>query len=58
MNWFGNTTTRTGLRIQDRLDSQLHPTGIAVPDEEMAGLNMEKSEFHGEWNYSIQPSIG
>ena len=57
MNWIGNTTTRTGLRIQARLDSQLYPTGIAVPDEEMAGLNMEKSEFHGEWNYRILPRL-
>ena len=55
VNLIGNTTTKTGLRIQAELDSRTYPTGIAVPDEEMAGLNMEKSAFHGEWNYSILP---
>jgi hypothetical protein len=28
---------------------------IEVPDEVMKGLNMEKPEFHGEWNYRILP---
>ena len=55
VNLIGNTTTKTGLRIQASLDSQIYPTGIEVPDEKMAGLNMEKSEFHGEWNYRIIP---
>ena len=55
VNLIGNTTTKTGLRIQAELDSRTYPKGIAVPDEEMAGLNMEKSAFHGEWNYSIFP---
>jgi hypothetical protein len=55
VNLIGNTTTKTGLRIQTGLDSQIYPTGIEVPDEVMEGLNMEKSEFHGEWNYRILP---
>src|ERR1019366_7300754 len=55
VNLIGNTTTKTGLRIQTGIDSQIYPTGIEVPDEVMGGLNMEKSEFHGEWNYRILP---
>jgi hypothetical protein len=55
VNLIGNTTTKTGLRIRASLDSQIDPTGIAVPDQEMAALNLEKSEFHGEWNYRILP---
>jgi hypothetical protein len=54
VNLIGNTTTKTGLRIQAALDSQIYPTGIEVPDEVMKGLNME-SEFHGEWSYRILP---
>jgi hypothetical protein len=46
----GNTTTKTGLRIQTALDSQIYPTVLEVPDEVMNGLNLEKSEFHGDWN--------
>ena len=55
VNLIGNTTTKTGLRIQAGLDSRTYPKGIEVPDEVMEGLNMEKSEFHGEWNYRILP---
>jgi hypothetical protein len=55
VNLIGNTTTKTGLRIRASLDSQTYPTGITVPDKEMAALNLEKSEFHGEWNYRILP---
>jgi len=53
VNLIGNTTTKTGLRIWASLDSPIYPTGIAVQDQEMAALNLEKAEFHGEWNYRI-----
>lgn len=53
----GNTTTKTGLRIQADLDRQTYPTGIKIADEDLAQLNIEKSEFHGEWNYRIMPHI-
>ena len=55
VNLIGNTTTKTGLRIQAALDARIYPTGIEVPDQVMEGLNMEKPEFHGEWNYGILP---
>ena len=55
VNLIGNTTTKTGLRIHAALDSRIYPTDIEVPDHIMEGLNMEKSEFHGEWNYRILP---
>ncbi|MDR3413167.1 MAG: hypothetical protein P4L87_19805, partial [Formivibrio sp.] len=31
------------------------PTGAKVSDEDLARVNLEKGEFHGEWNYSITP---
>jgi Rhodopirellula transposase DDE domain len=57
VNLIGNTTTKTGLRIQTALDSQIYPTGIEVSDEVMERLNIERSEFHGEWNYRILPKL-
>jgi len=57
VNLIGNTTTKTGLKIQAGLDRQTYPTGIKIPDEDLAELRIEKSEFHGEWNYSILPRI-
>ncbi|MEA2769075.1 MAG: hypothetical protein QOD93_2037 [Acetobacteraceae bacterium] len=34
--------------------NDLYPKGIVVPDEEMAALNIVRTEFHGEWNYTIR----
>jgi len=53
----GNTTTQTGLRVQARLDEGDYPTGVKVTDQEMQALNLTKSEWHGEWNYSIAPVV-
>jgi hypothetical protein len=51
------TTTRNGLRVRAELDSKSYPKGIKVTDEEFAALPILRDEFHGEWNYSITPSI-
>jgi hypothetical protein len=48
--------TKTGLTVCCELDTNLYPKGIAISDEEMATLNIVRAEFHGEWNYTIQPS--
>ncbi len=29
--------------------------GIKVTEKEMKSLNIERDEFHGEWNYIISP---
>ena len=50
-----NTTTRTGLSVRCELDTNSYPKGITVPDDEMAAINIVRDEFHGEWNYTIQP---
>jgi Rhodopirellula transposase DDE domain len=49
------TTTDTGLTVCCELDTDLYPEGIVVSDEEMAALNIVRTEFHGEWNYTIRP---
>jgi hypothetical protein len=51
----GATTTDTGLKVACEIDGNLYPKGIKVPDEEMAALNIERADFHGEWNYTISP---
>ncbi len=55
VNLIGNTTTPKGLRIRAELDRQTYPTGIKIADADLAELMIEKSEFHGEWNYRISP---
>lgn len=53
VNLIANTTTAAGLEIQAALDSREYPIGIKVSNEEMKAVQLEKHEFHGEWNYTI-----
>ena len=50
------TPTDTGLTVRCELDANPYPKGIAVSDQEMAAINITRADFHGEWNYTIQPS--
>ena len=49
------TATATGLKVTCRLDRRKYPTGRKVTDEEMKHVNLKRHNFHGEWNYTIQP---
>jgi len=49
------TTTAKGLKVTCRLDRRRYPVGRKVTDEEFATVNLTPHEFHGEWNYRIQP---
>jgi hypothetical protein len=51
------TTTREGLVVTARKDSQTYPPGRTVSDEKMAGLYLVRNAFHGAWNYTIQPPV-
>jgi Rhodopirellula transposase DDE domain len=50
-----STTTDTGLTVACRLDENDYAKGIKVADAEMAALNIQPADFHGEWNYTIAP---
>lgn len=50
------TTTDTGLVVTCDIDANSYPKGITVTDAEMAEINIELDNFHGEWNYTIKPS--
>jgi len=50
-----STTTKKGLTVQCRLDENAYNKGIKVSDAEMATLNIMPANFHGEWNYTIEP---
>jgi transposase len=53
-----HTKTRTGLKVAAELDETIYLKGKTVSDEEMAALNIQRDEFHGEWNYTISPQAG
>jgi len=49
------TTTRTGLEVRAEIDPATYPKGIKIGDAEFASINLSRHDFHGEWNYTIQP---
>jgi len=50
------TKTRTGLEVYARLDEDAYPDKVQVTDEQLAAVRLTRHEFHGEWNYTIQPA--
>jgi len=55
VNLIGGTTTDKGLRIHAELDENDDPAGVKVSDAALADLALERDEFHGEWNYRLNP---
>ena len=47
--------TTTGLIVRAALDETEYETGIKISDEELSQVKLKRSEFHGEWNYTIRP---
>jgi hypothetical protein len=43
------------LKVRCETDENRYEKGIKVSDEELAEINLEKDEWHGEWNYCIRP---
>jgi hypothetical protein len=57
VNLIARTTTAKGLEVTCRLDRRKYPTGRVVTDDEIATVNLLRSSFHGDWNYTIRPSV-
>ena len=55
VNLIGNTTNRGGLVVRAWLDRRKYPTGRKVSAKELRALNIERDDFHGDWNYVIRP---
>ena len=49
-------TTAKGLKVRCRLDRRKYAIGTKVSKADIASLNISRSDFHGEWNYTIRPS--
>ena len=50
------TTTDVGLTVRCQLDSNTYPAGLKVSDAELHAVNLQRHAFHGEWNYTINPT--
>ncbi len=48
------TTTKTGLKVRCEVDTNSYPRGIKVSDQDLAQILLRRSDFHGDWNYTIR----
>jgi transposase len=55
VNLIGRTRTTRGLRVKARLDKKQYPTGVEITKAEMKRLALRKDDFHGDWNYRLEP---
>jgi Rhodopirellula transposase DDE domain len=51
------TSTNTGLRIYARLDDRVYEKGVEVSDQQLTAIKITRHAFHGDWNYTITPSV-
>jgi hypothetical protein len=51
------TTTTTGLHVTCTLDRRKYAVGKKITNAEMKMIRLVKDKFHGEWNYTIAPTI-
>jgi hypothetical protein len=57
VNLIASTTTTTGLTVRCELDPSLYPTKIKLTDQQKKSIPLARHLFHGDWNYTIRPSI-
>ena len=55
LNLISSTTTKTGLKVNAAIDLNPYPKGIKVTDAQLRMIDISRNEFHGEWNYTINP---
>jgi hypothetical protein len=49
------TTTKTGLTVRSKIDTNIYEPGLKVSDQQMAELQLRRETFHGDWNYKLLP---
>ena len=56
INLIAATSTKSRLQVYSEIDTAKYPTGKKVTDAELSQVQLERHEFHGDWNYTISPS--
>lgn len=57
VNLIGSTRTSAGLRVKAALDTREYPIGIKVTKAAMDELALIPADFHGDWNYTLEPRL-
>ncbi len=55
VNLIAAMTTGVGLPTRSDIDENDYATGIKVIDDQMSGLSIRRTGFHGEWNCTFMP---
>jgi transposase len=56
VNLIGNTSTRQGLEVHAWLDEREYEKARKITDTQLLDVRIQRSKFHGEWNYTILPA--
>ncbi|MGH7393880.1 MAG: ISAzo13 family transposase [Candidatus Rokuibacteriota bacterium] len=51
------TTTTSGLTVRAELDEGKYPKGVKISDAQFTAINLARHAFHGDWNYTISPTL-
>lgn len=54
VSYIGNTTTKSGPKVDCRVDPREYRKGLRVSDEQMANLDIEPIGEFGKWNYIVR----
>jgi Rhodopirellula transposase DDE domain len=57
VNLIAATKTNTGLKVYAQLDDRSYERGVEITDKQVATVNLTRHPFHGDWNYTITPSL-
>jgi hypothetical protein len=53
----GHTTPQTGLTMRAEIKTGRYAIGRNIPDRAFADLRITRAACHGEWHYTIVPSV-
>ena len=49
------TTSTSGITVRAELDENKYPKGVKISDAKFAAIQIQRHNFHGDWNYTISP---
>ena len=55
VNTIAATTTSTGLKVHAEPGPGSYPAGVTVSGEQLAGLPIDRHDWHSDWNYTLRP---
>ncbi|MFQ5503582.1 MAG: hypothetical protein ACE5F1_02165 [Planctomycetota bacterium] len=56
MDTRGTTSTSTGLKVRASITRRRYRTGVKIPDDQMAALELHHHAVLPKWNYTLLPT--